>query len=305
MNIYTFDEFVNESMVTYKRKYTDKYPALSTYGNLNKRNAILKTIVDNNGTLTEEEIDNFFGNKHNSSRWFKHNKKYISIEEDKDGNRVYKLTKHGQRLFNTLNPKKNDISESEEIIIQEGLSINYKEQGQKKVNIFLGRFQPFTLGHIKVLEQIHKENGLPVVVLLIRGKKIDKEKSPFDEDIQIVMFEALQKEYSFLEAIITIPTAAIDVIFNALRPTYEPVLWGFGTDRKAGYKKQIENPKYRQELNVLDDFNGYEIERSDEDISASKVRQALLLDDENLYKSLVPKSLYPQFSVLKNIINAI
>lgn len=304
MNLYSFDEFVNESMVTVKRKYTDNHPAWTTYGNLNKRNSVLKAIVDNKGTLTEEEINGFFGNKHNGSRWFKYNKKYVSIEEDKDGNKIYKLTKHGQRLFDTLNPKKNDVSE-EEKMVKEALSVSYAEPGQKKVNIFVGRFQPFTLGHVKVFEQMNKENGLPCVVLLVRGKKVDKEKSPFDEDIQIAMFEELKKEYSFLEAIFVIPTAAIDAIFNTLRPTYEPVLWGYGTDRKKAYDYQIENPKYREALNVLDDFHGFEIKRTDEDISASKVRQALLLDDEKLYKSLVPKSMYSQFEVLKNIMNSI
>jgi cytidyltransferase-like protein len=304
MNLYSFDEFVNESMVTVKRKYTDNHPAWTTYGNLNKRNSVMKAIVDKKGSLTEEEINGFFGNKHNSSRWFKYNKRYISIEEDKDGNKIYKLTKHGQRLFDTLNPKTNDVSE-EEKMVKEALTVTYSEPGQNKVNIFVGRFQPFTLGHVKVFEQMHKENGLPCVVLLVRGKKVDKEKSPFDEDTQITMFEKMKKEYSFLEAIFVIPTAAIDVIFNTLRPTYEPVLWGYGTDRKKAYDYQIENAKYREALNVLDDFHGYEIKRSDEDISASKVRQALLLDDENLYKSLVPKSLYDQFDVLKNIINSI
>jgi hypothetical protein len=152
---------------------------------------------------------------------------------------------------------------------------------------------------------MYKENGLPCIVLLVRGKKVDKEKSPFDEDIQIALFEEMKKEYSFLEAIFVIPTAAIDVIFNTLRPTYEPVLWGYGTDRKKAYDYQIENPKYREALNVLEDFHGYEIKRTDEDVSASKVRQALLLDDENLYKSLVPKSMYSQYEVLKNIINSI
>lgn len=304
MKLYNFEEFVNESIITTKRKYTDNHPAWKTYSGLAKRNSVMKTIIDKNGILTEEDLNGFFVDKHSRNRWFKNNKKYIAVEEDKDGNKIYKLTKHGQRIYDTINSKTNDISE-EEKQVNEALTVNYADHGNKKVNIFVGRFQPFTLGHVKVFEEMHKENGLPVVVLLVRGKKIDKEKSPFDEDIQIKMFEDIKNEYPFLEAVYVINTAAIDLIFNTLRPTYEPVLWGYGTDRKKSYDYQIENEKYREVLNVLDDFHGFEIKRSDEDISASKVRQALLLDDENLYKSLVPKSLYSQYEVLKNIINSI
>ena len=34
--------------------------------------------------------------------------------------------------------------------ITEGLTVKYKDQGKKLVNMFVGRFQPFTLGHAKV-----------------------------------------------------------------------------------------------------------------------------------------------------------
>lgn len=303
MHLSSFDEFVNESLVKTKRKYTEKHPAWITYGGLEKRNAVMKAIVDNKGVLTEEDLDGFFGNGHNSRRWFKYNKRYVAIEEDKDGNKIYKLTQRGQRLYDAVNVKTNDISE--DAAVDEALTVNYTDQGKKKVNIFVGRFQPFTLGHVKVFEQMHKENGLSTVVLLVRGKKIDKEKSPFDEDTQIKLFEDLKSEYPFLEACFVINTAAIDLIFNTLRPTYEPVLWGYGTDRKKAYDYQIENERYRADLNVLPDFHGFEIKRTDEDVSASKVRQALLLDDEKLYQILVPKSMYKEYEVLKNIINSI
>lgn len=57
------------------------------------------------------------------------------------------------------------VSSIFEKIINEGLTLNYTDKGDNKVNIIAGRFQPFTSGHVKVLEQIHKQNGLPVLYL--------------------------------------------------------------------------------------------------------------------------------------------
>ena len=82
--------------------------------------------------------------------------------------------------------------------INEALKVPHKEQGKKKVNIFVGRFQPFTLGHAKVFKQLHDLNGLPVHVLLVRGGKPDPEKRPFDEDSQQRMFQAIAKAIPIL-----------------------------------------------------------------------------------------------------------
>jgi cytidyltransferase-like protein len=59
-----------------------------------------------------------------------------------------------------------------------GLNLDTREHGLKKVNIIVGRFQPFTLGHMKVLEQIHKQNGHPIVIFIVRGVKFNPVKNP-------------------------------------------------------------------------------------------------------------------------------
>lgn len=181
--------------------------------------------------------------------------------------------------------------------IFEALQIDSIEHGNEKVNIIVGRFQPFTLGHVKVFEQIHKQNSYPVVVFLVRGKKSDKDKNPFDVSTQERMFAAMKTQYKFLKEIKVIPTAGIDKIFNALRPAYEPVLWGAGTDRIKGYNAQIT--RYWDELNSLEDFKMYEIKRTDSNISATKVRNALIIDDEDSFKDMTPKSIHNFYNELK------
>lgn len=187
--------------------------------------------------------------------------------------------------------------------INEALKLNTTERGEKKVNIIAGRFQPFTEGHMKVVEQLYKANGLPTFILVVRGSKADPAKNPFDEDTQLAMIGAIQDHNKMIEGAAVIGTAGIDTIFNATRPAYEPVLWGAGTDRLKAYKYQID--KYKEELNALPELDAHEIKRSDEDISATKVREALKIDDEATFKKMTPKGMHKMYEQLKTIMQEV
>lgn len=212
--------------------------------------------------------------------------------ENTDENAVYDYTN-----FMLHNKIKSSVN------LNEALSVKHTEQGKEPVNMFVGRFQPFTLGHAKVLETIHKENGFPVVVFLVKAKTVKKEDAfsrPYDEKTQIDMFKRVQKQYPFLKEIYVIPSAAIDVMFNEMRPKYEPVLWGTGTDRLKVYGYQVNNDSYRDQLNARADFSLFEIPRDDEAISATKVRNAMLDGDEKGFQTMVPKALHPMYNELKS-----
>jgi len=185
--------------------------------------------------------------------------------------------------------------------ITEGLTVKHKEQGKKLVNMFVGRFQPFTLGHAKVIETIHKQNGYPVVIFLIKSKTKKAEdafKRPYDEETQLAMLERLKSSYP-IEDVKILPTAAIDRMFNELRPQYEPVLWGTGTDRMKVYGYQVDRQEYREDLGVRDDFGLFEIPRSGKNISATQVRNAMLDGNERLFKKLTPKGVHGMYGELK------
>jgi cytidyltransferase-like protein len=188
--------------------------------------------------------------------------------------------------------------------LNEALKLNHVEQGKELVNMFVGRFQPFTLGHAKVLESLYKENGYPVVVLLVKAKnakpkKGDEFSKPYNTETQIEMFNNVKKQYKFLKDILIVPTGGIDTIFNALRPKYEPVLWGTGSDRMSSYGYQVNNDSYRDQLNCRADFRLFEIKRTDDNISATKVRNALLDGDKKLFQSMTPKAIHGMYDELK------
>jgi len=97
-----------------------------------------------------------------------------------------------------------------------------------------------------------------------------------------------------------VPFAAIDTLFNELRPKYEPVLWGTGSDRIDSYSGQAYKETYREQLNVLPEFGMHEIHRTDDNISATKVRNAMLDDDFKAFASMTPKALHPMYTELQS-----
>ena len=181
-------------------------------------------------------------------------------------------------------------------------TVKHPEQGKKLVNMFVGRFQPFTLGHAKVVKTIHEQNGYPVVIFLVKSvskKKEDGFKRPYDEQTQLEMLNALKRELP-IEEVYIINSAGIDLMFNEMRPKYEPVLWGTGTDRLKTYGYQVDEPKYRSQLDVRPDFGLFEIPRTGKNISATQVREAMLAGDEKLFKKLTPKSIHGMYNDLKS-----
>ena len=294
-NLHKLDNFITEKKVAVKRRYTEKYPAKNVSTSAKVRNAVLTAIAD--GHLTEEEVSNILSEISAHKRWLNRNLGLFNISEDENGIKRYSLSPYGQRV------RKATLNESEEL--NEALKVPHTKPGLKKVNMFVGRFQPFTLGHVKVFEQMYKENGLPTVVFLVRGGKADPEKRPFDENLQQAMFAKMAKQYPFLETAIVVPNGAIDTLFAAARPTYEPVLWGYGTDRKKAYDSMINKDSYREQLGVDPDFTGYEIFRTDDNISASKVRNALKIDDEKGFKKMTPKSIHSFYKTLQDILQPI
>ena len=285
-NLLGINDYLTEKKIVVKRRYTESYPAKFASTSAKVRNAIFDAIAD--GHLTEEELKRILSEMNANKRWLGRNQSLFNISEDQGGIKTYSLSPYGQRLRVATRS------------LNEALNVPHKDKGKKPVNIFVGRFQPFTLGHVKVFEQMYKKNGYPVVVYLVRGGKPDPEKRPFDEDLQQAMFSEMAKQYPFLEAAFVVPNGAIDTLFATARPAYEPMMWGYGTDRKKAYDSMINKPEYREELGVDPEFTGFEIFRTDDDVSASKVRDALMKDDEATFKRMTPKSIHKFYKTLQD-----
>ena len=160
----------------------------------------------------------------------------------------------------------------------------------KEVNLILGRFQPLTNGHLRCVEDIWNEYNRPTVIAMIDTpeSKLD-EKHPFPSSILLNIYKDLFKNDKRIEDIVLVKNA--DIVKNAeiLRGLgYEIHSWSCGSDRYKSYSDM--SIKYKDRAKLPDDFKCIEIKRSDEDISATKVRQALKNDDFKTFSSLTPYS---------------
>lgn len=158
----------------------------------------------------------------------------------------------------------------------------------KKVNIVIGRFQPFSKGHYKCIEAAWKKKGIPTVICMIDvpENKVD-ERHPFPTTMLVDLYKELFKRDPKIADVVMVKNADIVKIAEELKKKgYKIASWTCGTDRIDSYTRMSD--KYKDQAGLVDDFEMIEVKRGDEDISATKVRQALLDDDRTTFLKMVP-----------------
>ena len=175
----------------------------------------------------------------------------------------------------------------------------------KKVNICLGRFMPFTKGHYKMIEYGLKHNGLPTVIFMISNKKIDK-RHPFSDELMQKEMDMLKKSLEGIENTVYVSSADIVKLGQwCYENNYEPQFWITGSDRLVAYKRQAENPKYQDLGHFPSSFTTLEVPRTDEDISATKVREAIMNDDLDTFKKMMPNGTEKLFDEFKEALSQV
>lgn len=163
----------------------------------------------------------------------------------------------------------------------------------KKVNIVIGRFQPFTKGHKLILEQMYTQNKLPTVIFYIENTRKDK-RHPFSDDItEEIINLSLKADTKLFAGCFKVRSANIVAIGDILYKNHlEGVLFGCGSDREGAYEKQVNNKKYREEGHFSDEFKLFPIKRNEESnsvdgISATKVRNAIKENDFDSFYNMM------------------
>lgn len=175
----------------------------------------------------------------------------------------------------------------------------------KRVNICLGRFQPFTAGHFKCIEAAWNIKHLPTVVCMIgvNESKAD-EKHPFPSNLLLNAYNELFAGDNRIIDVVSVFSANIVSVGNYLRKLgYEIASWTCGTDRVADYTRM--STKYHDQAGLTDDFELIEVPRTDDDISATKARQCLLTNDINGFVRLMPSGSESIFDELKQQIDKV
>ena len=186
-------------------------------------------------------------------------------------------------------------SEGEEMEVQ----LSEANIGPNSVNIMVGRFQPFTLGHLKCLKAIKDNLGVPTFLCVIPGNGDDKH--PFRGKVQDDMFERLTEAHPDLIAgMHYVKNAFIEFWVPSVKEAgFEPVSWTCGTDRFEAYRSMAE--KYAQKYGLSPEFQVHLVDRADDNISATSVRECLLNDDREGYMSQMPECLHDMYDELRQV----
>lgn len=177
------------------------------------------------------------------------------------------------------------------------------EKQLEDVNFVIGRFQPFTLGHERCADYVFEMTGKKTVLCVIDTKKAD-DKHPFLTDDIKSMLDTVCTQSKNIIGWVRVKNA--DIVKNAdvLRSEgYNPVSWSCGTDRFEQYNKMAKG--YGEQAGLSKDFKVYEIKRGDEDISATKVREALKTGDIKAFEECMPKYIHKYFKELKEMIEKV
>lgn len=166
----------------------------------------------------------------------------------------------------------------------------------RQVQLFITRAQPLHKGHLKVISQMTN----PVVVI-VRGEKSgqDKTKNPFSIETQLMIANAVLPSYV---SVVLTSSGYIPDIIRELSAKYNEHTTAVycGLDRVAGYRQQVVRHNDNVDNTVKLDVDIVELSRDDDQISATKVRKALMDKDESAYQALMPATAFSLFDVLSD-----
>lgn len=182
--------------------------------------------------------------------------------------------------------------------IKEGFEDVPSHKGTKEVSIFVGRTQPPTRAHIKIVKDAHDRFKKPVVIFLIRSES-GKNTGPFPAEVQKEIFE---KALDVPHVVMFAKSANIVDFLTVLREhDMEPTAFFCGTDRFASYKTQID--RYAERLNY--DIEVVEIKRDQqakENVSGTAARASLANDDYEEFKRNMDPAVWSMFDELKKYV---
>lgn len=155
----------------------------------------------------------------------------------------------------------------------------------KRVAFAIGRYQPPTAGHYKVIDKMkefirtHPELNLEAmpVVIVVAGEKSseDKQKNPLTAAERISFMEASGRAngVKFLTA------RNGSIALGVLRDNgYEPIAIGAGSDRAAGYLKMLKKSFTKPDGSEIDHVVIPGLDRAAEAVETKKIDKKLAVD---------------------------
>jgi hypothetical protein len=282
-------ESLYKLMLNSFRKLKTRASGIVTSGTLAQLNLLIQEIKDHierpKREVNESEFVSFLDFQKDS----KPNVKYV-LEESEDSEKNENPLLSFDDFISKLESIDQHSNKGEEPLVE-------KEE-DKKINVIMGRFQPFHLGHLNMAKKLHEKNKLPSFVIVVYPGHNKSGESPFGEQTVKQYMDAVVKEHGdVLKDYMIVKRGLLGSAVNKLvNMGFEPHLVGVGEDRQDDYAKQMDYIKKTELFDKLpEDFKLVETPRS---TSATEVRSKLGEEDYASLKKMLPKSVLNLYSGL-------
>lgn len=189
---------------------------------------------------------------------------------------------------------KEDIIKKDIITELKDMEAENDQSHLESVNVVIGRYQPFTIGHLGMAKELEKINGLPSVYIYIRSKS--GKNSKFSDNLTINYMDDIAKGQDLVKDAWSMTGSFIPVVvMETQRRGYNPVLIGAGEDRAKTYTGMAKRMK---NITTHPDFAIQELKGRL--TSGTEVRQAIIDGDEKKFKKFTPKQIHPYYKQLKD-----
>jgi len=189
---------------------------------------------------------------------------------------------------------KEDIIKKDIITELKDMESENDQSHLEPVNVVIGRYQPFTIGHLGMAKELEKINGLPSVYIYIRSKS--GKNSKFSDNLTINYMDDIAKGQDLVRDAWSMTGSFIPVVvMETQRRGYNPVLIGAGEDRAKTYTGMAKRMK---NITTHPDFAIQELKGRL--TSGTEVRQAIIDGDEKKFKKFTPKQIHPYYKQLKD-----
>jgi hypothetical protein len=176
---------------------------------------------------------------------------------------------------------------------KEKRKIKILNENSQKVNLIIGKFQPFNNGHFKMCSRLKKENNLPVFLCVVHPGGEPSQKYPFTEDVIRKSIGSLTSENNKLFAgYDIIQSDLLEDALNCVVKHANPVSVCIG-------ERDFQNMVLQREW-VRDkyDLEGGDIEifKTPQWADNKEIRNYVMNGDFQQFKNRVPKSIAVLFN---------
>jgi hypothetical protein len=286
------------------RKFKRKPHGFFTDGLVKQFNQLVEEIASYINAKRKERIEESLGLP--SFVWFKKAASRFSVEYEEDIEPIEEtlVSDNSDMILESVNINEESEEDTSEFFSfkdfkkvvstnKEKKKIKILNESNDKVNVIIGKFQPFNNGHLKMCSRVKKENGLPIFLCVVHPGGDPNNNFPFsDELVRKAIGSLVSENEKMFAGYEIVPSNLLEDAINIVSKKANPASVCIG-------EKDFENMLLQREwIRNKYDLNGGDIEIfktpawSDNNLIRDYIRNG----DFQEFKSKVPKSIAVLFN---------